>query len=119
MPTMGKYCKACPVGKLREFGGWSENTDNLRKVVETVDGKEIERSRVLTDEDYLFIQEDFTVTDGVFLYENVIYDDITPEWKQFCEQVIKFKTPFEERGEVNAVSNPDAEPGAQTARPIG
>ena len=104
MPTMGRYCKAYAVGELREFSGWSENTMNTRKVVETVKGKEIERPRILTDEDYLFLQENFTVTDGIFLDENIIYDNVTPEWEQFCKQRLKFEVPGDQQDEAAAVS---------------
>src|SRR5437868_1512960 len=93
MPTMGGYCKAYAVTELREFDGWSENTGNTRKIVETVNGQEVEQPRILTDEDYLFLQENLTVTDGIFLDENIIYDNITPEWEQFCKQRLKFEIP--------------------------
>ena len=111
MSTMGRYCKAYSVGEFREFSGWSENTKNTRKIVETVKGKEIEQPRILTDEDYLFLQENLTVTDGIFLDENIIYDNVTQEWEQFCEQRLKFEIPDDQQNKATAVS-------AQAAPPV-
>jgi|SRR5262245_485814 len=102
MPTMGRYCKAYLIGTLREFKGWYENTEAIKKVKETIDGKEIEKPRTLTDDDYLFVQENFTVTDGIFLDENIVYNKISPEWQQFCEQTLRFKAPLDELGELEA-----------------
>jgi len=93
MRKMGRYCKAYPIQRFREFSGWKENAENAAKETKQVDGNEIEAVRELTDTDYLYLQEDFTVTDGIFLEENVIYDDVTPEWKEFCLQTLKFEVP--------------------------
>jgi hypothetical protein len=41
----------------------------------------------------LFVQENFVVTDGIFLDENIIFDDVTPEWKTFCETTLDFSVP--------------------------
>jgi hypothetical protein len=52
---MGKYCKAYAVKKLREFSGWAERAENARKEKQKgADGKEVEGTRVLTDNDYLY-----------------------------------------------------------------
>lgn len=74
MARLGKYCKAYPVAALREFEEWDS-------------------SRELNDDHVLFVQEDFTVTDGVFLDENVVFDQITPEWKAFCTTKLGFEIP--------------------------
>ena len=50
MPTMGKYCKAYPAARFREFPGWSE------RAVAVEDGVV-----------YLFLQENLVVTKDVFL----------------------------------------------------
>jgi hypothetical protein len=90
MAKMGKYCKAYPISSLRQFSGWSEKVENARKEKNQVDGKEVEVTRQLTDGDFLYLQEDFTVTDGVFIDENVIFDHPTPEWVGFCKNELKF-----------------------------
>lgn len=98
MPKMGRYCKAYPVGRLREFSEWKEDLQNTRVEMSEVDGKEVKTPRQLTDEDYLYLQEDLTVTDGIFLEENVIFSEVTPEWKTYCAEALKFEVPKTEVG---------------------
>jgi hypothetical protein len=96
MAKMGRYCKAYPINRLREFNGWSENLQNLRKVKEEVDGAEIEVPRELAENDFFYLQENFTVTDGIFLDQNIIFQDVTPEWIDFCTNTLKFEPPVYE-----------------------
>jgi len=93
MEKMGRYCKAYPIQRLREFSGWNENVLNARKEVRQIDGVETEAPRELGDDSFLYLQEDFTVTDGIFLEKNVIFDGVTPEWKEFCLSTLKFEVP--------------------------
>lgn len=102
---MGKYCKAYPVASLREFPGWSEKTENLRKERKVVEGKEVEVERLLSDQDFLYLQENYVVTDGIFMDDHVIFDDVTPEWIDFCQNTLKFEVPAYE-----AVQVQEAEP---------
>jgi hypothetical protein len=96
MPKMGKYCKAYPITKLREFDKWSEQSENMRKEKRFEDGKEVEVQRQLTDADHLYLQEDYTVTDGIFIGENTIFADVTPEWIAFCKDALNFEIPVYE-----------------------
>jgi hypothetical protein len=96
MTTMGKYCKAYPIQRLRDYKGWAENADNTRKEKKQVDGKEVEAPRVLTENDFLYVQENYAVTDGIFKDENIIFDAVTPEWIEYCQQVLKFEIPVYE-----------------------
>ena len=96
MKKMGKYCKAYYLSKLRQYSGWTEHRENARPKKEQVDGKEVEVQRELTDEDILYLQEDFTVTDGIFMEENVIFDAVTPEWLAFCKETLAFELPADE-----------------------
>ena len=96
MATMGKYCKAYPITRFREYKGWTEKAENTRKEKKVVDGEEVEVERQLTDKDHLYLQESYVVTDGVFLDENIIFDDVTPEWKDFCAHALKFEVPVYE-----------------------
>lgn len=93
MPTMGRYCKAYLVGQIREYPDWTVKRENVRKRTEGEDGNEIEVDRDLTDDDIVYLQENFIVTDGVFLDEHVIFDDVTPEWKEFCTTKLEFAIP--------------------------
>jgi hypothetical protein len=98
MAKMGRYCKAYPVARLREFSGWTENAENARKEKKLVDGKEVEVTGELTDDSFLYLQEDYTVTDGIFLDENIIFNQVSPEWVEFCKDVLKFEVPVDELG---------------------
>ena len=97
MASMGKYCKAYPVAALRMFDLWSEQSQNARAVPATNGGDQSAIPRLLNDDDYLFLQENYVVTDGIFIDENIIFDSVTPEWQQFCEEELGFEVPqFEE-----------------------
>lgn len=85
MSRMGKYCKAYMLPSLRQFSGWTESSDSARR--------ENDSPRQLTDADFLYLQENFVVTDGIFIDENVIFDNVTPEWIAFCKDVLKFEVP--------------------------
>ncbi|MBP5972980.1 hypothetical protein HW132_09590 [Brasilonema sp. CT11] len=93
MATMGKYCKAYSLKKLRQFNHWTEHSENTRKEKQQVDGQEVEVKRELTDDDFLYLQENYVVTDGIFKDENIIFDMITPEWQDFCKNRLLFEIP--------------------------
>ena len=111
MSKMGTYCKAYPIDRFRRFAGWSEDSQNLRK--QEVNGKPGHSPRELTEQDHFFLQEDFTVTDGIFIDENIIFgeDKISPEWVEYCEQTLQFAVPIYEPI-IPATEAIDAEPVA-------
>jgi hypothetical protein len=112
MSTMGKYCKAYPVDRLREFKAWRENAQNIKRELRQVNGKEEQVERELTDSDYLYVQENFTVTDGIFLDENTIFDNVSNEWVEFCRNNLGFKVPEHEVTTSSQGSGPVAENGS-------
>lgn len=102
MATMGKYCKAYPIQQLRQFNKWTENQENTRKETQEIDGKEVEQNRVLTDDDFLYLQENYVVTDGIYKDENIIFNTVNPEWKDFCTHTLLFEIPNYESVETRA-----------------
>ncbi|BDA68768.1 hypothetical protein CAL7716_029340 [Calothrix sp. PCC 7716] len=102
MATIGKYCKAYLVKTLRQFDQWTKNSENTRTEKEQINGKEVEIKRVLTDDDFLYLQDNYVVTDGIFKDENIIFDNITPAWKEFCQKVLGFEIPIYEAVQVQA-----------------
>ncbi len=88
MSIVGKYCKAYPLSKLRQFPGWTEKAEEARKIRKEVDDEIVEEARKLTDEDYVYLQMNYTVTDGIFVDENIIFSDVTPEWIEFCQNCL-------------------------------
>lgn len=96
MATMGKYCKAYSILKFRAYKDWSEKAENARREKKQEDGKEVEAVRELTDNDFLYLQENYVVTDGIFKDENIIFDAVTPEWIDYCKNDLKFEIPVYE-----------------------
>ena len=93
MSTLGKFCKAYPLQQFRQFPGWTEAAQNARKIWKEIDGETQEVQRELAETDYLYLQENFTVTDGIFIGENIIFNDVTPEWIEFCRNTLAFHEP--------------------------
>ncbi|NJL19903.1 MAG: hypothetical protein HC895_02295 [Leptolyngbyaceae cyanobacterium SM1_3_5] len=75
MATIGKYCKAYLVQQFRQFEQWQEG------------------DRSLKEDDILYLQENYVVTDGIFKDENIVFDRVTPEWQNFCQTVLQFEIP--------------------------
>ena len=96
MAEMGKYCKAYLAKQFREYPGWSENAANVRKEKKEVNGKEVEVDRQLDDESILYLQENYVVTDGIFKDQNIIFDNVTDEWKEYCHSNLAFEIPVYE-----------------------
>jgi hypothetical protein len=93
MPNMGRYCKAYPIKSLREFAGWTENVANARPAEAGEDETDGAGPRVLTEDDFLYLQENYVVTDGIFIDENIIFESSTPEWIDFCRNALAFEVP--------------------------
>jgi hypothetical protein len=92
MAIMGRYCRAYAAGELRKFAGWRERLDALAPIENDENGTAQPRTG-LADDDYLFLQETYVVTDGIFQDEHVVFDDLTPEWKAFCTGELAFEIP--------------------------
>ena len=88
--TYGNYARAYLLGDLRKFGDWREEKINWK---ETIPADENGNSSELSDDDVVFLQEDFTVTQLIWPGENVIFNRTTPEWINFCTQELQFKVP--------------------------
>jgi hypothetical protein len=93
MAKMGNYCKAYPISRFRAFNGWTEPSGDGGNDAQNLDVAEASPSTGLSDTGHLFLQEDFTVTDGIFMDENVVFANITPEWIEFCKNDLQFEIP--------------------------
>jgi hypothetical protein len=102
MATIGKYCKGFPLELLRQFPNWTENPENARKISQEIDGETVEVPRELIDSNYLYLQQNFTVTDSIFLDENIIFDKVTTEWIEFCMRELGVSFPTAEVDKPNA-----------------
>jgi len=93
MAIIGKYCKSYKLSRLREFYGWTERAENARTITREVDGETVQVARELTDDDYVYLHRDYTVTDGIFIDENIIFSNVTPEWIRFCREALGHPPP--------------------------
>lgn len=75
-----KYCKAYHLKDLRQFKDWSE--------------KQEENEPALTDDDVVYLWDDFTVVKSpVIPDKGLIFDQVTPQWQEFCQQTLQFAIP--------------------------
>jgi hypothetical protein len=85
-----KYCKAYYLKDLRQFGEWTEKRE--------------ESEEALTDEDVVYLWDDFVVVKSPVLPGGVIFDQVTPEWQEFCKTTLGFEIPEDLR---YAYENPE------------
>lgn len=92
MSQMGKYCKAYPIAMFREFPQWTENA-TTRPQEHRQAASAADAAGEPADSGFLYLQENYHVTDGIFIDENVVYNNVTPEWVDFCKQTLQFEIP--------------------------
>ena len=85
--SLKNYARAYLLGDLRKFSGWREEKINWKKADENGSSHE------LSDTDVVFLHQDFTVTELIWPGENIIFNQTTPQWQEFCVQELQFKVP--------------------------
>lgn len=83
------YCKAYHVQDFRRFADWKESRINWKTTDDADKGADAE----FADDDIFFIHQDYVVTESIWANENVIFNNVTPEWQDFCHSVLGFKVP--------------------------
>lgn len=111
------YCAAYERKRFTEYPGWSERRENVRKEKREVDGKDIEVEHELTDESVLYLHDSYIVTDGIYKDMNVIFDDVTDEWKEFCHSTLGFEIPVWEPIEIPVTATTEPTAGAEAGAP--
>lgn len=100
---MVKYCKPDLINKLHKFNQWSEEKpENTKK---EIDGQKVEVNRNLTDDNFLYLQENYIVPDGILANENIIFAHVTCECQEFCNKTIEFEVSVYEPVNVKASVN--------------
>ena len=46
-----------------------------------------------SDDDIVYIHQDYTVTQSMWHDENVLFNEVTSDWKEFCKKELNFKVP--------------------------
>lgn len=77
-----KYCTAYQLGALRRYPAWLEKSLD-----------ENGQSQGLSDDDFVFLHQDYTVTKSMWTGEDVIFDNVTEQWKEFCTTELRFVVP--------------------------
>jgi hypothetical protein len=70
-----KYCTAYHLGDLRRYSEFASASEDLK------------------DEDVVFLHQDFTVTKSMWAGEDVVFSNVTDQWKQFCSSELRFAVP--------------------------
>jgi ankyrin repeat protein len=88
-----EYCKAYYLRELRKFNRWTESQTKRKKdKVSDLNDPKSDESK-FSDDDVVFVHQDLTVTSSMWHGKNIIFEQVTPEWKKFCIEVLKFKVP--------------------------
>ena len=81
------YCKAYHLRDFRRFSNWQESRINWKKTADETDDAEF------SDDDVVFLHQNYIVTQSIWPNENVIFNNVTPEWQDFCNSTLGFKVP--------------------------
>ncbi len=87
-----KYCTAYHLGDLRRYSGWASESQDVG------------------DDEVVFLHQDYTVTKSIWAGEDVVFDKVTDEWKEFCNNELRFAVP----DSLDLIAKP-AEAAAQSA----
>lgn len=83
-PPLRKYSSAFYLKDLRRYPAWAENEIN---------GTDSDAKQQLNDDDVVFLHEDYSVTRSIWANEDVIFDKVTDQWKDFCNSELPFAVP--------------------------
>jgi hypothetical protein len=73
MKTIGKYCKAYLLNELYKYPKF--------KILNNI------------DKDYVFLQDNYTVTADIYKDESILYDDVDDQWIDYCKESLHFYVP--------------------------
>ncbi|MFD4601305.1 hypothetical protein ACFWPQ_25145 [Streptomyces sp. NPDC058464] len=78
---MKKYCKAYSLGELRTFPGWAAGA--------------APEEHDIADDQPVFLCDELTVLISPVGKDKDkrLFSDVTPEWREFCTEVLKFEIP--------------------------
>src|SRR5262249_29886391 len=77
-----KYCKAYHMQSFRQFSGWTESRINWKEMKGDGDDSNGKREQqAFSDNDIVFLHQDYTVTESMWHNENVIFNHVTSEWQ--------------------------------------
>lgn len=87
-----EYSRAYELKALRQFPGWPQEPAPAASIGNGNGASDTGSEDETLEEDAVaFLHSDLTVTKSMWHGEDVIFDRVTPEWQEFCEQVLGFK----------------------------
>lgn len=93
MAKMGRYCKAYPVERFQAFAEWDNSVRLAPKSSGQGDENGAGNDAEAAKSEILYLQENYTVTRGIFIDEEIVFDNVTPEWVSFCQDALNFEVP--------------------------
>ena len=83
-PAERKYCSAFYLKDLRRYSAWSENE---------IHAADSNGKQELNGDDVVFLHGDYSVTRSIWANEDVVFDKVTDQWKNFCTSELQFAVP--------------------------
>lgn len=90
--TDRNYCMAYHLGELRRYSAWTENKLDAGNGSKQ-SGDQTSEPEVLADDEVVFLHQDYTVTKSIWSGEDVIFDNVTEPWQDFCNTELRFSAP--------------------------
>jgi hypothetical protein len=82
-----RYCKAYPIEEVARFAPIASRlTDWQQRAPAAADDQSLLRK-------YVFVHDDLTVSGTIWLDEEPLFAEHTPEWIAFCTGVLAFSVP--------------------------
>jgi len=85
------YAAGYTLGELRRYPAWDEK--KLAGGGEATAASNGEQTPGLTDDDVVFLHQDYKVTKSIWPDEDVIFDQVTEQWKDYCHGQLQFAVP--------------------------
>lgn len=90
-----KYYVAYHLRDLRRYPAWSENKLDGKAAGTQPAGEQGQEGHGLSDDDVVFLHQDYKVTKSIWPDEDVVFSDVTEQWKDFCRTELRFAVPDE------------------------
>lgn len=83
------YCKAYYLSDFQKFPLWAAHADQQggEALPQGENGSDAVPSEIG------FLHQDYTVTRSIWHNEDIIFDQVTPHWIEFCTTTLQFKVP--------------------------
>jgi hypothetical protein len=74
-----QFCKGYAARSVREFGPCERHWQ--------------ESGRKVADDEVIYLHDDFLVRSGIFPEDEVMFDQVSADWRRFCQEQLRFEVP--------------------------